>query len=515
MTRAWIALSSLCLFACAGQPGPSASETGDTGPSETGDPDSGETGDPGPLLVGEPSIIHHPKQPMIVDVIVELDAPGTGTLSHSSDPGVRVFQLDPAPGEAATTLHFRVRGLLPDASHGLTLELSSADGERTSSWTGELTTNPPLPGFIATFVIDNDDPSLVSDDLRLFDLSRLFSTEPSGMYLVDNQGRTRWYYGEDDDFTQLEDIWSAIALRPDGSLSFSRHYTSWIIDELGEVQMQVSGESLGYPGGTHHDLIELQNGNFMTIAYTFGDAYYEGEGTLHIAGDAIVEFTPSGQVVWAWDSFDHLDTQRRRDGFYIPQKIYDPVTDQDAYDWTHANGIVYDEAQGIVYICFRHQDWIVAIDHATGEILWRLGDEGDFELVGDEYWFFHQHSPQWQPDGSLLLYDNAVGNPERPDSQAHSRAVRYQLDYDAMTATKVWADDDPFFTSALAGDADLMSNGSILRLDSIVVERGVPMARIHELDPTRTPNRVWSLHAPPQRFGYRAVPVTRWVGEPE
>jgi hypothetical protein len=495
------------------------SETGDTGAPETGDATgdtTGDTGDTGPLLTSDPSFIHHPNQPMVVDVVVELDAPGTGTLSHTSDSGVRVSQLDPAPGEAATTLHFRVRGLLPDTSHPLALELSEADGERSSSWTGELTTNPPLPGFIATFQIANDDPSLVSDELRLFDLSRLFSTEPSGMFLVDNQGRTRWYMGEDDDYTELEDIWAAVTLRPDGTVSYNRRYAAWIIDELGEVQMQVTHETLGYPGGTHHDLIELANGNFMTLAYTFGDADYEGEGTLRIAGDAIVEFNPDGEVVWAWDSFDHLDTQRRRDGFYSPQTIYDPVTDQEAYDWTHANGIVYDAVSDTVYISYRHQDWIVAIDHATGDVRWRLGDEGDFELIGDEYWFFHQHSPQWQADGSLLLYDNAVGNPERPDSQAHSRAIRYELDYDAMTATKVWADDDPSFISPLGGDVERMVNGSILRLDSIVVEDGsLPAARLRELDPTRTPNVVWSLQAPPQRFSYRAVPVTRWVGEAE
>ena len=29
-----------------------------------------------------------------------------------------------------------------------------------------------------------------------------------------------------------------------------------------------------------------------------------------IVGDMIVEFAPSGEVVWCWDSFDHLDPYR-------------------------------------------------------------------------------------------------------------------------------------------------------------------------------------------------------------
>ena len=76
------------------------------------------------------------------------------------------------------------------------------------------------------------------------------------------------------------------------------------------------------------------------------------------------------------------------------------------------------------------------IDRATGDVLWRLGLDGDFALAGATDWFFHQHSPQWQPDGRLLLYDNAVGNPALPMGQTpHSRAKIFELDETTMTAT--------------------------------------------------------------------------------
>jgi len=171
--------------------------------------------------------------------------------------------------------------------------------------------------------------------------------------------------------------------------------------------------------------------------------------------------------------------------------------------------------EDLLLLSMRHQDWVIAIDHQSGEIRWRLGDEGDFTLVGDERWFFHQHSPEWQADGSLLLYDNAVGNPAQPDGEAHSRAVRYMLDFEVMTATLVWADDDPKFISALAGDADRMSNGHVLRLDSTWIDepQALPASRLHELDPERTPNLVGALMLPTGRLSYRAVPLTRWIGE--
>ena len=115
----------------------------------------------------------------------------------------------------------------------------------------------------------------------------------------------------------------------------------------------------------------------------------------------------------------------------------------------------------------------------------------------------------------MLLYDNAVGNPAQDDTDAHSRAVRYQLDQDTMTATLLWADDDPKFISDVAGDADRTSDGHVLRLDSTWhdAENTLQASRLRELDPERTPNAIWTLSMPPGYLSYRAVPLARWVGE--
>jgi hypothetical protein len=504
----------LGLLGCVGQP-ESDSSTSETGESESESSDTGD-GDT-PLLLSEPTIIHHPKQPMIIDVIVDLDAPSTGELVHATDDDVRVFLLEPATGEPATQLHFRVRGLLPDTTHPLALELSEAGGDRTATWQGSVTSNPPLPGFIPKFEIESLGPNVVDPVWRLFDMTELFSSEPSGVFMVDDEGTTRWYIGDVDDFTDLYDMYQGLHLRSDGTISYTRRNTGWIIDELGEHVMQLEAESIGATAGFHHDMVELPNGNFLLLGYVFQDIDYPDDGTLHVAGDMIYEVTPAGQLVWTWDSFDHLDPQRRREDFYSQVKIPDPDTNTEGYDWTHGNGLVYTADDDTILLSMRHQDWIIAIDHQTGEIRWHLGDEGDFTLVDGERWFFHQHSPQWQPDGSLLLYDNAVGNPAQPDSEAHTRAVRYVLDLDTMTATQVWQDDDPPFRSALAGDADLTAGGHILRLDSIYIsdDHPLPGARLRELDPAATPNAVWTLNLPPNKFSYRAVPISRFVGVPE
>jgi hypothetical protein len=508
------------LVACAGLVGcsdPPASDASTSESSESGSSDTGD-GDPdAPLLLGEPTIIHHPKQPMIIDVIVDLDAPSTGELVHETDDDVRVFLLEPGEGEPATQLHFRVRGLLPDAMHPLSLTLSEAQGDRSGSWQGSVTTNEALPGFIPKFQIESVGASAVDPVWRLFDMSELFSTAPAGVFMVDDEGTTRWYIGDADDYTDLLDIYQGLHLRPDGTVSYTRRDTAYIIDELGELTMQIAADSLGASSGFHHDMTELPNGNFLILGFTFQDIDYLGEGTLHVAGDMIYEFTPAGELVWSWNSFDHLDPQRRREDFYSSVKIPDPDTGTEGYDWTHGNGLVYTDVDDTILLSLRHQDWILAIDHQTGDIRWHLGDEGDFTLVDGEQWFFHQHSPQWQPDGSLLIYDNAVGNPAQSDSDAHTRAVRYVLDMNAMTATQVWQDDDPLFRSALAGDADLTAGGHILRLDSMYIsdDHPVPGSRLRELDPQASPMAVWSLYMPPKKFSYRAVPISRFVGVPE
>ncbi len=512
--RRLLAITVLALLGCGEPP---ASEGSETQTTET-QTDGTETGDPNaPLLIAEPTIIHHPKQPMIIDVIVDLDAPSTGELRHEADDDVRVFLLEPSDGSPATQLHFRVRGLLPDADHPLALDVVEAGGPRSATWSGAVTTNPPLPGFIPKFEIQSAGPDAIDPVWRLFDMAKLFSTEPSGVYMVDDEGTARWYIGDADEYTDLEDIFQGVRLRPDGTVSYTRRHGAFIVDELGELSMNISAESLGASGGFHHDLIDLPSGNFLILGYAFANVDYEGEGTLYVAGDKIYEFTPAGEVVWTWNSFDHLDPQRRRADFFSEVKIPDPDNGLEAQDWTHGNALVYTEADDTILLSMRHQDWILAIDHATGEIRWRLGDEGDFTLVDTQEWFFHQHSPQWQPDGSLLLYDNAIGNPEQPDNLAHSRAVRYVLDFDAMTATQVWHDDDTPFRSPLAGDADLMPSGHILRLDSYYLadDHPIPSARLRELDPQASPNAVWTLVVPPRWFSYRAVPIDRFVGVPE
>ncbi|MGB1699214.1 MAG: aryl-sulfate sulfotransferase, partial [Nannocystaceae bacterium] len=114
-------------------------------------------------------------------------------------------------------------------------------------------------------------------------------------------------------------------------------------------------------------------------------------------------------------------------------------------------------------VSLRHQNWIVDVDRATGDVRWILGDGGDFTLAdgaeGPAEWFYSQHAPTMESDGTILVYDNGNERPDAPDS--YSRAVRYLLDEDAMTATQVWSYPVEHYTIFL-GDAVSLEDGGAL-----------------------------------------------------
>ena len=60
----------------------------------------------------------------------------------------------------------------------------------------------------------------------------------------------------------------------------------------------------------HHEARRLANGNYLILAMT--ERMSTAQGALaDIAGDTILVLNSDLQVLWAWDSFDHLDISRK------------------------------------------------------------------------------------------------------------------------------------------------------------------------------------------------------------
>ncbi len=259
---------------------------------------------------------------------------------------------------------------------------------------------------------------------------------------------------------------------------------------------------LGIPGGGqfHHDVLVLPNGHWIAlcqVAKNFTDLTGY-PGTTQVVGDALVDIDLNGNVAWAWSSFDHpevLDVNRHP-YFGLP-------------DWTHSNAIVY-TPDGNLLLSMRAQSWILKLDYADGtgrgDVLWKLGPDGDFTLLGGDptQWFYSQHYPALiSADGSQLTLAVMDNGDYRTDAngvqcgasstspQCYSRAAVFQVDESTHLATLFW-EDAPDIYSPWGGSAGLLSNGNV-EFDMTSVW-GTPASQIMEVTETDKPQTVWQLN---------------------
>lgn len=238
----------------------------------------------------------------------------------------------------------------------------------------------------------------------------------------------------------------------------------------------------------HHEARRLSDGNIVVLASTeriLTDV--QGPGDVNVIGDDIIVLNDNLEVVWAWDSFDHLDVRRMavlnetcgQVGGGCPAFFGSDV----ANDWLHGNS-VQETPDGDFLYSSRHQDWLLKIDYRYGEgygdVLWRLGKDGDFRFISDDPypWFSHQHDAGFAPDGKLTVFDN--GNSRAySDSNAHSRGQVWELDEVNRTATQVLNADLGVYSFALGSAYQLPDGAYYFNAGWIL---GLDRARTVDLD---------------------------------
>jgi hypothetical protein len=223
--------------------------------------------------------------------------------------------------------------------------------------------------------------------------------------------------------------------------------------------------------GTHHETRRLPNGHTVILGYI--EELYDdvpGEtGTVDILADMIIVLDENFQVAWVWNAFDHLNVDRvailgevceQGDGGCPGQFL---LAEQ-ANDWMHSNAVDYSPIDGNLILSVRHQDWIIKVAYedgnGDGHVIWRLGEEGDFDLTaaGTHPWFTHPHDPNFIDDNVIVVYDNGNTRSELFDEK-FSRGQVYELDESNMTATLVLNFDLGNYSPAL-GSAQQLSNGN-------------------------------------------------------
>jgi hypothetical protein len=332
----------------------------------------------------------------------------------------------------------------------------------------------PLPDYTpATSVIRGAGP--VEPGVTLVDVLFSFAAPPPDRgfaMAVDESGAPVWFY-------VFPELVQDIRLLDNGRMLFQtfQHFRAYEIELDGTVTWESHPDLL-----VHHEVFPMPNGNFLALLYSFQDVMRDSELQPWF-GDRIVEIDRQSNVLWSWDTFDHYST------LDFDEVIMENPGAFDAYDWTHGNAAIYNEADNSVYFSARHLNRITRIDYDTGEIVYNMG----FESPSGEDDFGHnlfsfQHAPQMLPNGNMMVYDN--GN--RRDGIDHDTAgtgvskaieLAFTEGPTPTDASIVWEWTLPEYTS-FVGDADRLPGGNTL------ITAG-PSLALHEVDAAGS--EVWSL----------------------
>jgi hypothetical protein len=225
-------------------------------------------------------------------------------------------------------------------------------------------------------------------------------------------------------------------------------------------------------GSFHHDVLPLSNGHMVLLA-TYERAFTNlvgTTGTTEVIGDALVDVDQNFNPDWVWNSFDHLDINRR------------PMNWP---DWTHSNGMLYSSDDHNLLLSMRHQNWIIKINFldgtGSGAVMWRLGEGGDFKLLNatdPTDWFYAQHGMNYFTPNTtgvfrLGLMDNGndrmfpsgpvLCQPYKPvSSQCYSTLPQLEINETNMTAKMITHYvPPPTYYSFFGGNAELLSNNDM------------------------------------------------------
>ncbi len=325
-----------------------------------------------------------------------------------------------------------------------------------------------FPGWTAWSLSDNDQ----GGPLRIF--------------VVDHEGRYRWYHLGDDSVkagagAEIQAIDGGLLLAAGGPEMF----LGWDGNPIWEA-----------PFSAHHDMrFSPFNDDHLLYLGISGKDCPTTEHTLE-------EFDMVDQeTVWQWRICEH----------YTPPDPYD--------GWAHVNTIEPFPGERAVLLSVRNQDLLMRVDRDTGEIDWTLGWGGDFEMATEDL-FLRQHAPEILENGEILLFDNGMSQKEvnrknedpakvRPVSRVIQLALSFHEDGSPDAAEVTWEYLDPELFAFARSEADRLPNGNTL----ITYSQLAPDmdSWLREIDQDQ--GTVWELHTPPGWSTYRAERITPVYGE--
>lgn len=337
-----------------------------------------------------------------------------------------------------------IYGLYPDRNNEVIITLNGED------YTFHIQTDP-LPEDFAL-------PTDVTANKEELDQELYFVTPSSQGYTAayDINGDVRWYLTENM-------IWDVQRLRNGNIMLSSNRLINPPYYTTGLVEMDLTGKiyyEYVLPGGYHHDVYELENGNLLVASNDFDS------GTVE---DYIVEIErDTGNIVKRIDLKEILPMDEGKNQM---------ATD---YDWFHNNSVWYDSDTNSITLSGRHQDAVVNIDYNSLEINWIVGSHDGWseeyqkyflDPIGDDFeWQWAQHAAMILPNGDLFVFDNGNNRSKTEEdsvkaSDNYSRGVIYHINTIDKAIEQVWEygkDRGSEFYSPYISDVDYLEEDHYL-----------------------------------------------------
>ena len=171
--------------------------------------------------------------------------------------------------------------------------------------------------------------------------------------------------------------------------------------------------------------------------------------------DNIREISMDGNIIWELKSSS-----------FVPFELWaGELSKTGNMDVTHSNSVFWDIEEDMIYINCRNLNTFYKIDHETGQVLWGLGEYGDFTLFDSfgnqrESLFYHAHALKKVDNHTFILFDNDFMNKTNANNH-RSRILEISINETTMTANTswVWTGSEEYYSSYW-GDADRLPNGN-------------------------------------------------------
>ena len=515
-------------------------------------------GDAGGPVLSDVSLAPNPNPTVPQAAILSLATDRPAQLTINFDDGERRWSV--TPNDEFTTRHeVPVIGMRAGREHTITAVLADGAGNETLSEPLRFET-PPLPPEFPRPIIRVRTPELMQPGVTVFNVNGRWNAEGNyepryfgPIVIVNDLGEIIWYYLPADhrahDVQRLENGNLVYQAFPDstGQVEIDmlgnvvRHWQFLEAEEPEENTILVNTDNI------HHEMVVLPNGNMLFLSMENRvienwPASYEQEGetrTANVVGDIVVEMTPAGEIVNEWPFHDFLDPYRIGWNSLRENPRYAGRFEEPAYEWAHANAVIYDERDHSFIVSAAYQDAVVKVSMDTGEIIWILGTHDNWREpwseklltpVGELEWFWKQHAPTWTEHGTLLIFDNNAlastpPEPTPPLETRRSRAVEYRIDEEAMTVEQVWeyGQDDELLYAGYLGDVDWLSDSDTVLITvgaretdeygvSVPLRQGQRWATLIEVTHEQPAQKVWHMDLKTDGVGWAVYRAGRLSG---